>query len=172
VFTRPQQHTQTRTRFIQSTARTVHSERTNTSPLTQSTALTLTTSPHSGLRVCIHAGCLRHAGVQLVHAVPKLQYSIFKTSNSRCRVLLETLMVSHLVTKLPAFRSQHPKILYRVQNSPPLLPILSQTEPVHGLPSFFFKMQFKFYPPIYAYVFHVFSSPSVFPFKLFTSPSP
>jgi len=62
VFTRPQHHTQTRARCIQSTARTVHSERTNTTVSHRSTALTLTTSPHSGLRVHLHAGCLRHAG--------------------------------------------------------------------------------------------------------------
>lgn len=79
-------------------------------------------------------------------------------------------MVSHPVTRLPALCSQHPKILYRVQNSPPLLPILSQTEPVQALPPFFFKIQFKFYPPIHACVFQVFSSPSVCPFSLFTFP--
>ena len=96
VLTIPQHHTQIRARCIQSSPSTVHyythdshtddlSTVWHTCPLTRKLP--------------------RHAGVQLVYAILKLQYHTFKTSISQCRVLLETLMVFQLVTKCTAFRS-------------------------------------------------------------------
>jgi hypothetical protein len=41
----------------------------------------------------------------------------------------------------------NPKILYRVYTSPPLVPILSHTNPVHALPSSFLKAYFTIILP-------------------------
>jgi len=63
----------------------------------------------------------------------------------RCWVLLEKLTVPQLVPTRPHFRK--PKVHYRIQNSPPSVPFLSQINPVHVSPSHFLKTHFKIIHP-------------------------
>jgi hypothetical protein len=69
-----------------------------------------------------------------LNAVLKLQRHTFKTSNSRCRVLLDKLMVPQPVTKFPTRRST----LRFIAVSPTARHLsLSQIDPFHALPSYF-----------------------------------
>jgi hypothetical protein len=63
-------------------------------------------------------------------------------SNSMGRVLLEELIVTQLVEKFPRFL-RNPKVHYRVQNSPPPVPILSQMHPVHTFLPYFPNIHFN-----------------------------
>ena len=59
--------------------------------------------------------------------------------SAHSRGLPETLTVPHLVKKT----SWNPNVHHRVQNSPPLLPILTHTYIVHALQSYFFNTHFN-----------------------------
>lgn len=73
-------------------------------------------------------------------------------------------MFSHLVKKFPALLLK-PKIHYRVQQSPSLVPVLNQINPVHDLPFCVFKIQFNIIlPPVYV------SFEWIFPFGFPTKP--
>ena len=63
----------------------------------------------------------------------------------RCWVLPEALTVRQLVPTRPHFRKL--KVHYRIQNSPPPVPFLSQINPVHVSPFRFLKFRFKIIHP-------------------------
>jgi len=63
------------------------------------------------------------------------------------RVLLEKLTVSQPVKKFPTFYGTQ-KVHYRIHNSPPPVPILSQINPVHANISDFLKTCFNTILPL------------------------
>jgi hypothetical protein len=65
------------------------------------------------------------------------------------RVLLEQITAHSAGQEVPHLL-RNPKVHYGVRKSPPLVPILSQTNPVHKLKQQFPEIQFLNYPNIYA----------------------
>ena len=62
--------------------------------------------------------------------------------------VLEKLIVSQLVEKFPLFYGNQ-KFNYCIDNSLPLVAVLSQINPVHAHPCCFFKVDFSiFLPPL------------------------
>jgi hypothetical protein len=55
---------------------------------------------------------------------------------------MKTLIVAKLVSEITTFHGT-PKIRYSAHSIPPLVPILSQLNPVHTLTSYLFKVQFN-----------------------------
>jgi hypothetical protein len=58
------------------------------------------------------------------------------------RILFEKLIVTQLVKKYPAVL-RNPKVRYRIHKSPPLDPILSQTNPVRPIDLYLPKVHFN-----------------------------
>jgi hypothetical protein len=76
---------------------------------------------------------------RVILAIPQDTWA-YTYLNPCSRVLLEKLLVSQLVKKLPHFMDT--EVHYRVHNSLLVAPILSQIDPLYVLPSHFFKIQF------------------------------
>jgi hypothetical protein len=86
------------------------------------------------------------------------------------RVLLEKLTGSQLVKKLPSFYGTRKFIT--AFTSPPLVPILSQLDPVHTPTFHFLEDPSLYYSPIFAWVSQVVSFPQVSPPKPYIRLSP
>jgi len=75
------------------------------------------------------------------HYFPKIRSNMYDILTTWNRTVLEKLIVTQLAKKSPLL--WNPKVRHRFQNSPSLVPILRQINPVYTSAPYFLKIHFK-----------------------------